>query len=452
MKKFYFVLAMVAVAVTSCQKEYVSNDAPKQNQSVELPNSNTRSYDEALAIAEDALKLLESDETRSTTKRVIKRNEGQTVLRPVTRGGEENEEPIMYVFNNEDNMGFTVVAADRSQQPLIAVTEYGNYTFGEPTGVEPFDLLMEDVATTLSVLPDQPMAIKVEKSEYAKKFKYGPTTTVQWGVNDIYGSLYPDGVAYDEAAAIAQAFLAVPMDTTYTVTNPNDALYGQTITINLQSLNIHQRDDTHGSVVTHCTDAIHNQIARLYLEIGYRLSNGSSVGLSNKTIPFTLSKVSSVLTSFGADVDSTIFDNKYPWPHFSNPIIMILPTYSVFVFRGEYGGLLSNSAHTWLSTGCYLYCYYEVESTLNYLLDPNHPDPYGYTETNRELKYDSMYHMNWGFDGYSDGWFAAGCFNTRNRETMEDENFTMPQRPTVNYNYTNVQLIEIHNPFYNANL
>ena len=138
MKKLFVSLAVVAVAVTSCQKDVVYNDMPEQNQSVELPNSNTRSYDEALAIAEDALKLLEGDETRSTTKRVIKRNEGQTVLRPVTRGGEENEEPIMYVFNNEDNMGFTVVAANKTVDPLIAVTEQGNYTYGNSSGVEPF--------------------------------------------------------------------------------------------------------------------------------------------------------------------------------------------------------------------------------------------------------------------------------------------------------------------------
>ena len=133
MKKFYLLLATVAVAATSCQKDVVYNDTPQQNQSIELVNSNTRSYEEALAIAEDAITLLEGDDTRSTTKRVIKRNEGQIVMRPVTRGGEASEEPMMYVFNNEDNQGFTIVAADRSQQPLIAVTEYGNYTYGEST-------------------------------------------------------------------------------------------------------------------------------------------------------------------------------------------------------------------------------------------------------------------------------------------------------------------------------
>ena len=67
MKKLFVSLSVVAVAVTSCQKDVVYNDMPEQNQSVELSHSNTRSYEEALAVAEDALKLLEGDETRSTT-------------------------------------------------------------------------------------------------------------------------------------------------------------------------------------------------------------------------------------------------------------------------------------------------------------------------------------------------------------------------------------------------
>lgn len=207
-------MATVAIAATSCQKDVVYNDTPEQNQSVELVNTNTRSYDEALAIAEDALKLLESDKTRSTTKRVIKRNEGQIVMRPVTRGGEASEEPMMYVFNNEDNQGFTIVAADRSQQPLIAVTEYGNYTYGESTGVEPFDLLMEDVAKSLVVFPEDPVAVK-EEIENEVHYKYGPIKTIQWGTGSIYGAMYPDGIAFDEAAAIAQALMCVYSDLEY---------------------------------------------------------------------------------------------------------------------------------------------------------------------------------------------------------------------------------------------
>ena len=116
MKRLLLSLAVVVVAAASCQKDFVYNDILKEKDGVEL--TATRSYDEALKIAEDALSLLDGVETRSGKERVIKRTEGQTVMRPVTRGSETTEEPIMYVFNNENDEGFTIVAADRSQQQI----------------------------------------------------------------------------------------------------------------------------------------------------------------------------------------------------------------------------------------------------------------------------------------------------------------------------------------------
>ena len=39
----------------------------------------------------------------------------------------------MYVFNFENNDGFSVIAANRAVDPVLAVAEKGNYTYGEPT-------------------------------------------------------------------------------------------------------------------------------------------------------------------------------------------------------------------------------------------------------------------------------------------------------------------------------
>lgn len=444
MKKLFVSLAVVAVAVTSCQKDVVYNDMPKQNQSVELSHSNTRSYEEALAVAEDALKLLEGDETRSTTKRVIKRNEGQTVMRPVTRGSETSEEPIMYVFNNEDNMGFTVVAADRSQQPLIAVTEYGNYTFGEPTGVEPFDLLMEDVATTLAII-DEPMAIKEETIILDESNHYGPLTNVQWGTGTIYGAMYPDGIAYDEATAIAQAMLCTTTDATYLVTNPNSVNYGQIITLNKSELGKHIRYNYHGLLQNGCTTSTHNQISELFLEIGYRLSNGTSINLANKNQSFPLSKVQNVLSSFGADVDYVQPYSSYHIQLLANPIYEIYDP-DVFVFRGVYKDyeLIPTNAHTWISTGHRGYIYEVIEYTLNKFIDPSHPNPNGYTETNRVRKYDYILYINWGYDGHSNGWFNSGCFDMSKRIESDAPSIIEPM-PTLNYNFVNIQSFKIDN-------
>ena len=442
MKRLLLTFVVVAVAATACQKDVVYHDTPKQNQSLELPSSNTRSYDEALAIAEDALKLLEGDDTRSTTKRVIKRNEGQTVMRPVTRGSETQEEPIMYVFNNEDNQGFTIVAADRSKPSLIAVTEYGNYTYGEPTGVEPFDLLMEDVAKSLIIFPEEPFAIKEERENEVHE-PYGPLTTVQWGVGTIYGAMYPDGTAYDEATAIAQALLCTATDDTYVVTNPNDAMYGQVIPINKPELSKHLRYNYHGFTPNACSTNTHNQISQLFLEIGYRLSNGTTVDLANKNLPFTLSRVHSVLSSFGANLLDVRTYGELHASILGNPIIVVKDR-DAYVFRGIYSNSAFN-AHTWLATGRDDFSYDLVEYTLNKILNPNHSDPLGYTETNRVKKYDYMLYMNWGYDGYSNGWFNSGCFDMSARVDGSASSIggTMP---TLDYNFVDIELFTIDNP------
>ncbi len=437
MKKLYLLLATVAIATTSCQKDVVYNDTPEQNQSVELVNSNTRSYDEALAIAEDALKLLESDKTRSTTKRVIKRNEGQIVMRPVTRGGEASEEPMMYVFNNEDNQGFTIVAADRSQQPLIAVTEYGNYTYGESTGVEPFDLLMEDVAKSLVVFPEDPVAIK-EEIENEVHYKYGPIKTIQWGTGSIYGAMYPDGIAFDEAAAIAQALMCVYSDLEYTITNPNDPLYGQTIALNKEDLVKHVRYD-HSSLLVTCNDNIHSQISRFYYEIGYRLSNGTAIEMSNKMNSFPMTRVKAVFDSFNPRSSSIYnFDGDPITPRWYK--IFHQYRQDVFLFKGLANTTLPDSsvAHVWTATGFDHYTYDRVVYTLNKFVNPSHPNPYGYTETERETINDFMLYMNWGFDGISNGWFHSGCFDMSER--IENGLVVGGYTSEYDYNFTDIEI------------
>lgn len=447
MRKFYYFVAVVAVVITSCQQEVVYHGRPSEEGcDVSVGNIKTRTYDEAFAIAEDALKLLDGEDTRSAKKRVIKRDEGQVVMRPVTRGSETSEEPIMYVFNNEDNLGFTIVAADRSVDPVIAVTEYGNYTYGEPTGVEPFDILMDDVTISLMSFEDEPYAIIKRVENQRQLRKYGPQTTVQWGTGTIYGSLYPDGIAYDEAAAIAQILLATPYtDTTYTITNPNDELYGQTMPINKSLMATHLRHDYHGSPLNPCTQDIHDQIARLYLEIGYRLSNGTSISLSNKTASFSFSKVHEVLESFGADLGPIRINGDY-----LHPVATNVQNYDrdVFVFKGVLDQPSSKQSLTWVAVGYYLYSYDDVELTLNYLIDPNSPDPYGYTETSRVVRYGSMDYMNWGYDGYSNGWFKTGCYDMSQRQNDVDHVGLGGILPTLSYRYVNINWFEVNCPFY----
>jgi hypothetical protein len=436
MKKFYF-LALMAIVAVSCQREVEIIDPvsiPTDDVVQETTSVNVRSYDEALAIAEEALQMVDGEDTRSGHKRTIKRDEGQIVMSPVTRNGEA--EPIMYVFNNENNEGFTIVAAQKNKQPLIAVTESGNYTYGEPTGVAPFDLLMEDLARDLIIDIPNPISPYLVEIENELHKGYESTTNIKWGTEAMYGAYYPDGVAYDEAAAIAQALMSVHSDITYEITNPNSPLYGQTINMDKAELKNHIRYDHFGQAINLCNDDTHQKISLLYLEIGYRLSNGTNISLANKNSSFTIDKIRDTYASFGPQLTGiyyfngeTITPRVYTFFHTYRKDIFVFNGYTTSLFGLPEGGY----AHTWIATGFDDYTYDVVKYTQNRMLDPNHPLPDEYTETSRETKRDFMLWMNWGYDGISNGWFHSGCFDMSNRVNESTDGFIITEEYDYNF-------------------
>ena len=435
MKKLFVSLAVVAVAVTSCQKDVVYNDMPEQNQSVELPNSNTRSYDEALAIAEDALKLLEGDETRSTTKRVIKRNEGQTVLRPVTRGGEENEEPIMYVFNNEDNMGFTVVAANKTVDPLIAVTEQGNYTYGNSSGVEPFDLYIEELSSQLMSLPepiplpDQPIVptpVYLVDTLYYNYSKVDAMLTTKWGQSGIYGKLCPNGLSgcSNTAAVQIMAHHRHPdiLFTTYRGANNFDAIVVDWDGVLRHTEGIGVYHTSNNTYECNC-GCNHEHISILMREVGYRSNTNYRVGASGADEP----NIRNTLYLLG----------------FGNPVIaegISLEDYQGVIFEDLdnkrplfVSGFDAAGGHAWVIDG-YIHkswCFDYYVSNPNY--NPNvvyNPEPQ-YIFERRVERESNMLHFNWGWDGNCDGWFTYGCFAPGDSDHYDDETETNQS----NYNF-----------------
>lgn len=447
-----FALTLVMVAV-SCQKEVAIDGNSVEPTTADATQSVTRSYDEALAIAEDALKLLEGDDTRSAKQRSIKRDEGQIVYKPTTRGTEADAEPIMYVFNNENNEGFTVVAANRSIYPLIAVVESGNYTYGEPTGVEPFDLLMEDVTNTLSILPEEDLAIKhAKENEVAFYNTNYNSNNIQWGTGGIYGSLYPDGVAFDEATAIAQAVVCSDGDTSYTVSIPNHQLNGQSVQLNKTLLKRYIRSDLYfASQDAQLLAEMEESIALLYLEIGHRLINGTSISLSNKRRTFSVEKVQSVIESFGCDVGYIYNYNESTANQLTMRSMEVGNRLSYFNDIIVLKGYLSNydefedSSYEryWLATNIMHLRYDWVTYVLDATINPNHPKPNEYTEINRVKRNEMFLFMNWGFDGYNNGWFNIGCFDMTARS--HEDNLFSEQPVTYDYNFEDIDFFSIEN-------
>ena len=88
-------------------------------------------YEEALTLAQQSIAIVDKPATRALRVRTIRSTRGQCVTVPATRNGESQADTLMYVFNFDDDNGFAVIAANQAVDPVLAVAENGNYTYGE---------------------------------------------------------------------------------------------------------------------------------------------------------------------------------------------------------------------------------------------------------------------------------------------------------------------------------
>ena len=126
-----FLLFLTAAAMlSSCTDNYtaeiLSADSAPELQ-VSAPSGRTRSYGEALEIARQSIGIVDGPEvTRAGKARTIR--DGRCVTRQSTRNdGIEQTDTLVYVFNFNDNAGFSIIAANRCVSPVLVVTEQGNY-------------------------------------------------------------------------------------------------------------------------------------------------------------------------------------------------------------------------------------------------------------------------------------------------------------------------------------
>lgn len=457
MRKFYYLLAIVAVAATSCQQEETYTRTQPETQNSEIADPQTRSYEEALAIAEEALKLVDGEDTRSSNHRVIKRNEGQVVMRPTTRGGETEEEPIMYIFNNENDEGFTVVAANRGVEPIIAVTERGNYTYGEPTGVEPFDKYMDDVVETYStivhppiVLPDDPIVPNpgfIQDTIQYSHIERGPFLVTKWGQSGIYGAEAVNGLAGCGPTAIAQimAYYQYPkgeIELTYGISS-------QTITLNWTNILRHYSGiGTNGTLGWTCLCGCNSGqvISKLLREIGHRAGATYNNDILEGDISTSTNQtqIKNGLVNFGytASVHSHPTFDMTSWnTHVKSSIISDISNSRPLIICGyDNSTNTDTTGHAWVIDG-----YIKHDSEIDYYTyDPSSNTGTGYVYHHTSERHYELLHYNWGWNGQCDGWFSYACYKASEAEDYDDT--SLNNNITYNFLIDNELIYNIKKP------
>lgn len=146
-KRLITLISLILAAVSCCKDNLGSQEeSPTRLQKEE---SITRTKENALNIALKAQEEFFGTTTRSKTgSTAIKPNQILVKTRPSTRAV-YSLDTLYYIVNFTGESGFAIVAANKNEEPLIAITEKGSF-YGDHTGVYGFDLYMEETENRLA--------------------------------------------------------------------------------------------------------------------------------------------------------------------------------------------------------------------------------------------------------------------------------------------------------------
>lgn len=415
MRRFLLFLT-AAAALSSCSTadtaEILTADSAHELQAP-APSGRTRSYGEALEIARRSIEIVDGTAvTRAGKARTIR--DGRCVTRQSTRNdGIGQTDTLVYVFNFDDNAGFSIIAANRCVSPVLVVTEQGNYEYGQPTGIEGFDNYMDSMTAELSNLPDIPIfdfPVGYSKTETFKNDKVGPLCTTKWDQDGVFGAYCSNGVAGCTSIANAQimAYWEYPdsITTTYTnknnnvknssdVDNPNAQHIGETFAIPWSAIKNHKS----GCSSATC-EQNHWKISALLRQIGelnrsVYFTDPTDESKNHTAVYATCS--TAAFSGLGYTLEPKSLSN-FDWDFIRRELNESRPLIT------DADGL----GHTWVLDG-----YIDKdEKTTFYELDyvdyvGNTAIPHYKVSSIIEDK-QQLVHFNWGWGGECDGYFAIG--------------------------------------------
>lgn len=395
--KAFVCLVFVLLFAAACSDfDEGAADTPQEP----APRSLFRSYDEALSLAEGSIALVERSATRSGRSRRIA-GPGQCVTVPATRSGASQTDTLLYVFNFEDGNGFSVIAANRAVDPVLAVAEQGNYTHGEKTGADNFDFYMEAMSQGLARIPPPKEFDTMRTTPMFKVVHYDehrscdPLVPVEWGQQSIFGAYCSNGFSGCVATAIAQIMACYRFPTSITTTYTDAPHAGETISLDWDAMIRFP--------YTYRVSALLREIGqrvgmRYHPENEYDENTGSSAYSYNAP---------ACMISFGYSCDGGLA--QYAILSIHAALEDERPVY----VRGTdplYGG------HAWVADG-YIFSRVGYELYEEKLIDDGPRKYFDYVKTASYIETTNVVHYNWGWSGSFNGYFApiqpcaAGGYN-----------------------------------------
>lgn len=399
-KSTLLVFSLLAVFGASCTNQDDLNDNSSFIHSDKCYP--IRSYDEALQAAKSAIPMLNgSNKTRSSIDRVIDLDATRyCIVSPSTRSIDSNiNDTLLYVFNFSDNKGFAIISASKRTQPILAITESGNYDFSKPSGIEGFDTFMdlakEYVIRSYSRDPEPVDTTEVETyEEYDYKYNnVGPYIDVQWGQTHPEGEFCPNGISGCSITAIAQIMSYYEYPSIIDLTYPNADRIAQLLDWN------NMRNHSTGHTVSECASSqinAHKSIGRLCRQLGF-LANST---YGNEATGTNESGISTCLQQIGYRTEG--------WRAYNADSVKYKLDCSHPLLAGGFGFYQNDIVgHSWIIDG-----YNSIEYTIYCYSQRSDGSPRILLFTYGPVTEELLFHINWGWYGTNNGYFASNVFNT----------------------------------------
>lgn len=422
-------IAILQSCTNSVEKDLSIREKPQvtnRSQNVMLRTDN-----DVRDIALDALNLTGGDKnTRSSAIGI--ESITPVVASSVTRGASE-EDTLFFVANYSNDNGFCVIAADKRVDPLIAITENGNYNSCMESGPEAFAEYMrlaENYVTNDSVLQNSAKKIIPVNLEFPKsktwtetttdwKIDIEPRVTVQWEQTYPYGDYCMNECAGCGPIAIAQVLTYFKYPTSFSgkyaeyYSPDGDGVRQHNFTIDWDALCQHKNADGGNSGNENCSMEIHHQLAQLCRYTGFITNAVYETGAVARTA-ILFSNVSNALNSLGYTTHIYNYTQK-AGADLSDGVI---------VMNGGFAN--KDEDHMWIMDGCKYYTkttviYIQEDGKIPYIAEKYVDDYY-------------MQHFNWGYGGRCNGWFNDKVFALNRGKSYDNSNLRNDLTDDYSYN------------------
>lgn len=430
MKKYFLIICFFAG--WACSSDYDKQELRLSNEGISekatFISSPYRSEDEAVALALSAANQLYEVESRTSNHKKVANVKAITA----TESRSSKLDSLIYVVNFEDNEGFALVPVSSMAEPVLAVTQKGNYNPEKGTQNAGLQYYLNCAVAYTSELPtypgidttdtkprpfdwthDQYAVYRDTMAHWGSRSNY--RVGVYWGQDGIYGTYCPNGIVGCAPLAIGTIVAYANAGTTSTVEYTFPERTETSETVNWSEL-ISHRGRVSGSSNYNCYEpnpsATHHTLASILRQIGYDCDTDYSQSFGSGTSTYLCRDVLQKFIPSATVGNFTTYTQMSVMTHIDHGLVLMqayIPQYGV--------------GHIWVGDG---YEYIKVSETkwewdyhknLWNLLYANQITEYGYT------------HFVWGYEGDGDGYFSGVVFN------VQGISYTTPYYLPVKYIY-----------------